>query len=73
MTNEEILSRSWKSCHNYLVKKRGFTNNDANAEINEMLRKTLPIEKLGRGYGGTIPQQIKVVRQLKKEWKKAEN
>jgi hypothetical protein len=70
MTNEELLSRTWQSVHKYLVEKNGMTNQDANAEITEMLQKSLPIAKLGEHYGGTNKEQIRVLRSIKKSYKK---
>ena len=69
MTNQELLSRTWKSLHKYLVEKNKMTDQDANAEIIEMMQKSLPIAKLGEHYGGTNKQQIHTLRSIKKSYK----
>ena len=66
MTNQELLSRTWRSLHKFLVEKRGMTPQDANAEILEHMQKTCPPERLGFGYGGSISDQIKVLKMVRK-------
>ncbi len=73
MTNQERLTRRWKSLHSYLVKVRGMEPRDANAEIQEGLQKLLPIERLGQGHGGTIKEQMEALKEIKKWHQTPEN
>ena len=66
MTNQELLSRTWRSLHKYLIENRGMTPQDANAEILEHMQKMHPPERLGFGHGGSISDQIKVLRMVRK-------